>query len=402
MPAMPQGRILVTWMCDNFRMSGLVQPVLKELESEEPLVICGNSDMRCKAPVPARAIFWTQAMHFDVAAWRSDYRKCRGPWQERLRGLCRKHGLPRGIYDRLAFHLLVSSQSVAGCLEFLQTVRPSAILTEYDRNSMWSSLVLSARFLGIPTFTMIHGVLNERAFGYVPVLADKVFCWGELQRRMFLTEGEDPAKLLLGGCPRLTRDLAVTQADGRKSLGLEIDKPAVMLATGPCEPRFCLEFAECFCLAARRSETYSAFVRLHPSEKLESYAELIRRYPNVRFTSNADATLDEALAASDIVVVHSSGLGSDALVKGRLTVVLDLPTQRLGHGLELIERAGCPRATSSESLHEIVLRLLGDSPERRACEKAREAFVAEFIAYFGESAAKEIAQAVRQAISARM
>ena len=111
MPLMPQGRILVTWMEDTPRISALIQPVLAEIESEKPLVLCGTSDLRGKAADPDRTITWDQVVHYDVAAWRADYRKCCGPWKQSLRELCRRHKLPRGIYDYLALHLLVSSHA---------------------------------------------------------------------------------------------------------------------------------------------------------------------------------------------------------------------------------------------------------------------------------------------------
>ena len=186
-------------------------------------------------------------MHYDIAAWRADYRRCWAEWRRRLRKLCRRHCLPVGAYDRLAMQMLVATQQVAGCLDLLSALCPSAIVTEFDRQSMWSCLVLSARQLEIPTFTLVHGVLGERAIGYVPVLADKVLCWGEMQRQQFLAEGEDPAKLLVAGCPRLTRDLAMTPSEARTKLGFPTERPVVMLGTTMVSERDRREMAELFC-----------------------------------------------------------------------------------------------------------------------------------------------------------
>jgi hypothetical protein len=102
------------------------------------------------------------------------------------------------------------------------------------------------------------------------------------------------------------------------------------------------------------------------------------------------------VAASDVVAVHSSGFGSDALVKGRLTVVLDAVDQPLEHGAELIARAGCPRATSSESLLTILRRLLFNAEEQYSQRRRAEEYVRKFCAYFGEESAKRIAAVVRE------
>ena len=88
---------------------------------------------------------------------------------------------------------MLSSQYVAGCEHLLPENPPVAILTDFDRNHLWSVLVMVGRRLGIPTYSLVHGVLNDHAIGFVPVVADKVFCWGEIDRQKFLAAGTDPA-----------------------------------------------------------------------------------------------------------------------------------------------------------------------------------------------------------------
>jgi glycosyltransferase involved in cell wall biosynthesis len=285
---------------------------------------------------------------------------------------------------------------LAGCLEFLRAIRPAVVVTDYDRNDRWSRLVLCARQLGIPTLSLVHGVINDQAVTFVPVLADKIFCWGESQRRQLIAAGEKRAEILIGGCPRLTRDLSMTPAEARTRLGLPVEKPVIMLGTTPVHERDRREMAELFCVAAGAVQGVSAVVRLHPSEQLDTYAPVAKRHPNVRFLRNRDATLDEALAAADIVVVPNSGFGSDALVRRRFVIVLDLPTMRLGHGRELIEQAGCPRATNAEELASAVQDLLTNEPERQRHFAAAERYVTDFCAFFGSDSARRIAAAVRQ------
>jgi glycosyltransferase involved in cell wall biosynthesis len=401
LPPLAPGRILVTWLIDNFRASELVHPVLEELGPERCVVLCGIPQVLPLVPPEAQVVSWEQAIHFDVAAWRNDYRRCRAAWQRRLRELCGKHHLPRGADGRLAFHLLVASQDVAGCLEFLRAARPAVVLTEYDRNSNWSCVVLAARLLAIPTFTMVHGVVNERAVGYVPFLADKVFCWGEIQRRQFLTAGERRAELLVAGCPRLTRELGVTRATARQRLGLDAEQPVIVLGTTPIDEQGRRRLAEVFCAAAGKLPTVSAVVRLHPSERLEQYAPVAKCYPAVRFQENRAATLDEILAAADIVVVPNSGFGSDALVKRRLAVVLDLPGLPLGHGGDLIEQGGCPRARDAEELAAVIDRLLTDEGERRHRFALAERYLEQFCAFFGRDSARRIAAFVTDSLPSR-
>ncbi len=310
--------------------------------------------------------------------------------------------MPRGVYDRFALHCLVASRAVAGCMAFLETARPAVILTECDRVDKWACLILAARQMAIPTITLVHGVFGERAIGIVPVLADKILCWGEMQRRQLMAAGEKRAEIIVAGCPRLTRELSATPAEAKAKLGLPVEKPVILLGTTPVSKQECLALAEVFCAAVEKLDQVSAIVRLHPSEQLAAYEPVIKRYPNVRFFQNRDSTLDESLAAADMVVVPNSGLGSDALVKRRLTIVVKLPNMPFGHGQELIDQAGCLWAESAERLREIVCGLLADSPQRRSCEQAREAFVRDFVGYFGNDAATRIAAVVDQVVRERV
>ena len=240
-----------------------------------------------------------------------------------VRRTIRRYGLPGRIRYRLDDAIVTCTQQVAGLLAFLRRAEPAAVVTEYDRNGLWASLVLAARTLAIPTYTLVHGTLGERCNGFYPLLADSVFCWGTMDRDKFLAAGVAPERTQIGGCPRLTRELSCAPAAARAKMGLDPNKPVVIHATANYRQHR-LQLTKSFCLAAGQQDVFTAIVRLHPVETLPEYAGLAARFPGVKFTLSSQYSVDEALAAADIVVVHSSGLGSDALVKRR-------PDRRPGH-----------------------------------------------------------------------
>ena len=107
------------------------------------------------------------------------------------------------------------------------------------------------------------------------------------------------------------------------------------------------------------------------------------------FMDNSQLSLDESLAATDVVVVQNSGLGSDALVKRRLAVVVEIPDAPMDHGKDLIEQAGCPRVTSAEELAASLRGLLFDEEARRCHFAAAERYVENFCGYFAEESAED-------------
>jgi hypothetical protein len=293
---------------------------------------------------------------------------------------------------------MLGSQYLTGFLSFLDRCRPTAILTEYDRHHVWSALVLAARAKGIPTFTLVHGVPSANANeGYVPVIADKLICWGELSKEVFLSAGVPPEKILIGGCPRLNRELSATAVQGRMKLGIDVHKPVAMMGTAPIRCDEFRELVEMFCRAADRLKGISAVVRLHPSEQPGTYALIAQRHPTIRFFTDSEASLDESLAAADVVVCQSSGLGSDALVMGRLTIVLDTPGLRLGPAQDLVERARCPRVTTEDELVAALRCLLFDEAARHEQAAVATKYVREFCAAFGRDSARLIAKMITEA-----
>jgi heterodisulfide reductase subunit C len=63
----------------------------------------------------------------------------------------------------------------------------------------------------------------------------------------------------------------------------------------------------------------------------------------------------------------------------------------LHHGLELIDRAGCPRATNPDELAAAIRSLISDEAMRQKHFAAAERYVSDFCAFFGEESARQIA-----------
>jgi hypothetical protein len=391
----PPGHVLVTWSTHSHRYDRLLLPVLERLDAGERdcAVLHAQDGVAQVVPAGIPHLSYREVMVFDPRAWRREYQRCWPSWKRTISDACARYAFPDGAFELLALALMVASQRVFGCLEFLEAHRPSVILTEYDRNARWSCLVLAARNLGIPSLTLVHGVIERDAFGFSPVLADRILCWGELDRAKLINAGEAPSRVIVAGCPRLSRDLPSPSLEVRRRLGLDHDGPVAMLATSPESIRF--ELAETFCRAIEQLPGISGIVRLHPSENLSSYQTMIARHPTVSFVENGRASMDEALAATDIVVVRASGFGSDALVKRKPVVVISPDQNPTGHDLELIELAGCPHAKDPDELAAVLGRMAHDPAFRAEREIAAEAFVTQLCAAFGNESADITAAAVR-------
>jgi hypothetical protein len=380
----------------------MIRPIVEQIGFRRSLVIAVNDEVLASLPPGVEGITWRQAIDYDVPQWRVEFNKVWPALRKKLKNACRQHHVPAVICNRLALALLLNSQYVKGCEQFLQDCRPAAVMTDHDRHSPWSSLVLVARRMGFPTYTLVHGVVNDKAIGYAPVLADKVLCWGEIDREKLIMAGTEPDKLRPVGCPRLSRSLKADPVASRLKAGLDAGQPVVLLATAPFAPAERLRLADAFCVAMEKTAGMAGVVRLHPSEKLDFYNALAQSHPHIRFMANDAWTLDEAIAAADVVVVHSSGLGSDALIRGRAVVVFDAIDHPLGHGDELVQFGGCPKPRTAAELAATLQSLVFSGEARQRALTGAEHFSQLLSVAYGMESAKRIAQELRGHVCASL
>ncbi len=386
--------ILLTWIKESPVFKELVLPVVDALPKGEALILGYHSQMASELRAEVPFLSLTEASAVSRNEWKVAYRECAQQWHRKLRSFVKKHNLPEASYHYVAYALLIHSQRVVAFRRFLAGLKPRAVVTEFDRNAWAACLILTARSLGIPTMTMIHGVIN--AYGYTPILADVAFCWGERQKQQLIDLGVEREQLVVTGCPRLRRDAPINAESAKHRLGAAPEKLLILLGTNPIRRDLRLKLAEVFCEGLSRVPYVSAAVRLHSSEKIEEYDSLQKKYPAVLFHENAAHSLNEILAAADLVVVHHSGLGNDALVKGKLTMVLDVLPFPLGNGGELIEQAGAPRLASSQELSDAVQRFVQDEVWRKQLQEKAEVYVDQFCAAFGNEAVSNIVREIRK------
>lgn len=395
LPRLETGRLLLTWLADTPRLNDFVLPVIAELGPRNCNVIGGTPSIRQRLLHETGFCTRYQVTATARSAWQPEYARCRTVWHRRIRLWLDQHHLPHCLFPHLAFALAVRSFYVAGFFRFLDLVQPRAVVTDSEHNFPWSSLVLAARQLGIPTLQMIHGVLDP-PFAAAPLLSNVALCWGEQQREQMVELGTSPDRLVVTGCQRLAPKVNVDGRAVRVRLGLPVEGAVVMLATNPMPRaqwrRLTFTFGEAF----QGQPGVTGAVRLHPSEARKHFQCEIQRYPDICFLENRQWTVEEAMAACDVVVVYNSGLGNDALVMGRPVVLLDVLAWAQNNGRTLADRAGCPVVRTAADLRLVVGRILGDSAYRDGLKNQAEAYVKWFCAAFGQEAARNVADEVRR------
>ncbi len=387
------GRLVLALISARDHVLSWAPRVVAHLGPERSHVVSDHPGLPAVLPAGTTSSRWDGGGALDLAGWRRDYRRYAAAVRPALRAVAREQDMTHAEVEMLRHSLLAATQRVRRYGAMIDRTRPAAIVVDYDRNSRGACLVLAARQRGVPTFTMVHGVVNG-PWGFTPVLADRVLCWGELQRLQFIRFGTDAARIDVVGYERLEPGVGADRGEVRRRLGVDHEATVIVLATNPIEPSLQEPLVTAFAEGVSKVQGARGFVRLHPSESLTAYQSLQDRYPLIRFLANSELNHEETFALADAVAVHSSAFGSEALAKGSLCVVMDVIGLPLGHGAVLVEQAGAPRVEGPDDLARVLKGLRGDAEYRRGLQESADRFVRSAFSTLGDEACAEIARKV--------
>ena len=76
-------------------------------------------------------------------------------------------------------------------LNIFDETKPKLVLLDCDRYQYSCPMVLAANIMGVNSITLVHGVISS-PYGYNPVLADEIWCWGDFQKKILIDLGVPP------------------------------------------------------------------------------------------------------------------------------------------------------------------------------------------------------------------
>ena len=372
----------------------LVVPLVEKLGPENCLVLSVNDEIKKQMPSGSTVVNVHSLGFWGNENWRKEHHRVEKQWKIIIKKYIAKYQLPKGLLIHILDSLLVQSRRVITYENLLAKVKPRAVITEYDRNFMAAPLILTANKMGIKTFTMMHGMVNE--YGYTPILADKVFCWGQQHRDQLLEKDVSTDKIVITGNHRFMQNKFDNLDEIKFKAELDKNKPLVVLASSNITKAHKKQLARNYCLAFNDSPDITAMVRLHPNEKPADFEEEIRDYPGIKFSESKELTTDEIIAITDIFVIHNSGLGNDALMQNKIVVVFDCLPLELMNGLVIHQKATMPLVKRPEELRNIVDRILINKNYKSDLIKKAGNYSNYLCSCTGETAVKNIINVVKR------
>ncbi len=341
------------------------------------------------------------ATYFDdlpfegLSVWRKAFNKIRPAIRKVIAKFVSENQLPQVFRRKLMNVLTAQTQRMLAFELLLKQLQPKYILTEYDRNDMCSGLILTARKMAIPTYSHMHGVVNHR-FGYLPLLADYLFCWGERQKQLLIDKGAHPGKLLVTGATQLSNRLKTTKGEARMKIKVSPSQKVIVLATNPVNHYYRQQLATFFCEAINNLRTFKGVVRLHSSENLSFYQSFIDRYPNILFDKNTILNFEESLAVADIVCIFNSAYSIDAIVKSVPVVIINLDDHNLGQAADLINEGGFPAVKTAQELEIFIQQYFSEDGIHQEAVKNQRRYAQQYCNDFEIDAVSNILQTIQK------
>lgn len=325
----------------------------------------------------------------DPVKWKVVFKKIRPQLKTILKNFTSENGLPSYVGRRVFNIVLQQTRYLMGFENFLNEIKPKYVLVEHDRYNWCASLILAANKLKIPTFTMMHGVVNCE-FGYTPILSDYLFCWGNRQKNLLENYEGNAKKVLVTGAPQLSDKITAVKQQVRRKVQIPIDKKVVVLATNPVNEKQRHDLVNIFCQTIQTNENLAGYVRLHPSEDIQYYTEYINKYPEIKFDATNDISFDESFALADLVCIYNSAYGIDAIVRSIPIVIINVDSRDLGQAEDLVKYGNLPMVTSTEEFKKETELFFGNPKYREKIKLRAKKYADSYCHSFGESAAKNV------------
>jgi hypothetical protein len=274
-----------------------------------------------------------------------------------------------------------ASLAYAAYSKVLRGSRVDSVTVEFDHNARCAPLVLAARDCGVRSQTFQHGLINSPG-GYDPVIADKIFVWGDFFKETLLSYGVSADKIIVTGCQSIDPPALKHQHDGDVKIiyaSTAYDKTLnAELFEGIAE-----SFAACSGLP------HKFCVKPHPSDKLE-YQMLADAPKNLPALSTT-----ESLPWCDVLICHNSSIALDAMRLQKIVILIDFIRIPLSETVNRIaESNACLVATSPEILATFFKCIAAGDPKLKVVQQRGYTYSASFYSAIGSEAGASAAKAI--------
>ena len=385
-----KGLPLLTFMSARRHLFNMNYSVFKIMNKEVFCFIQNSLVLDKFETKPKNYLYFSQVPPYDLRLWRTEIESVWSEMRPVVKIFLKKSNIPRSYLYRLKYNLLEETKTIRSFEILLDRVKPVYILTEADRHSFNVGLVCTAKAKNISTYTIMHGIVGQ-AYGYVPILSDKLFGWGSRQKESLTNFGADSARIEITGAPQLTNKIGVSKTAAREKFGILPDQRVVVLSTNPNREDLKIKLYTLFnlAIASLKNQNVIGFIKIHPSEQVSFYNNL-QKADNLFVPTSDEFSFDESLALADLVCNYNSAYGIDAVIREKAVIIINVETTFLGEMADLVKIGDLPVVSQVDELSQQIESYLMDESFRMGIDKKTKEYAKKYCIAVSDTAAKNV------------
>ena len=257
------------------------------------------------------------------------------------------------------------------------------VVTEYDRNFVAAPLVLTAKKHEIKTITLVHGVIEGP--GFAPLLADYIFCFGEIQKNQLVERFVPGEKIRVTGTTIIPTFKELERRSIHKDPVLR-----VCLGISPIKKDHLDAMINTVVETVSDESSVELIIKLHSSLMKKNFVHLEEQHKNIKVLGYKEIDNMDLFGKIDLLIINFSGLGIEAMYQ-KVPVVL-MKTYKGETGLVdlIIKWSTLPVFETSGELRSILSRIMTDSKYLDDLSKTGKVFADKYYYATGVEAAQNI------------
>lgn len=269
----------------------------------------------------------------------------------KIKTILNNHLLTKPYNNNLLIDLLIQLIKSGYWQRFLiKTPTIKFIAGDFDRGLHSSPFFSAGKSLKISSFTLQHGVINP-PYGYAPLIADKIFVWGDMTKQQLTEMGVSKKNIIITGTPIINIEPIVPIEKVLSKYRLP-NKRYVILAINPIKRVYNEKLIELFKQIKIKSCDFNFYVKLHPAQDLEDFFWIINNYGIPILPK--EITFPELLSISEIILTHNSGIVNEAFYNHKKIGIMDILPISAGNGSELNKYLNIPFVNNTDDFSKLI------------------------------------------------
>lgn len=249
--------------------------------------------------------------------------------------------LCRTGYSKISFfkHLAYSTLKFYLSNELIRLKCPKLIVVDADR-VRFHQLILAGNYNDIKTVSLQHGVLNPPFNGYLPLLANEIWVWGSLWKRLLIEQGIQHDRIKIVGST-IVDEINVKKYCYNKH-------PKIGIGINPVD--FSINYALWHDITKILSNAgFEIIIKLHSSMSKDEQLYTIFNN-NEQIYSYTELDNNHFFNTIDLLLVSNSGLGYEAIAYGVPIAVVREEKNSTGNDCIMIKDGKFPEISNEKNV----------------------------------------------------